>query len=102
MFEGIKITWYGWMAIGFLTGVYLHFSYARHAIHWLLIQVLRGVIWLLHKTDPLYREPKRITPKPDKTTTISPIKDYKKQGLEVTPDELMEYLKNPDISVIKR
>jgi hypothetical protein len=101
MLEGIKITWYGWMLIGFGVGVYLHFSYARHAIHWLIIQVLRGVIWLLHKTDPLYREPKKITPKPDKAVA-PPARDYSKNGVEVSDAELAQYLKNPAVSVAKR
>jgi hypothetical protein len=101
MFEGIKITWYGYVIAGFLIGTYLHFSYARHAIHWLIIQILRAFIWLLHKTDPLYQEPKKITPKPDKVTA-PPSRDYSKNGVEITDAELTKYLQNPDISVAKR
>ncbi len=101
MFEGIKIMWYGWMLIGFGAGVYLHFSYARHALHWLIIKFLQVCIWLLHRTDPLYREPKKITPKSDKVVA-PPARDYSKNGLEVSDAELAKYLQNPEVSVAKR
>jgi len=101
MFDNIKILWYGWMAIGFGIGIYLHFSYARHALHWLIIQILRAFIWLLHHTDPLYREPKKITPKPDKAVA-PPTRDYSKNGVEVSDTELAKYLQNPEVSVAKR
>jgi len=96
MFDNIKILWYGWVAIGFAAGVYLHFSYARHAIHWLIIQILRGFIWMLHRTDPLYREPKTMI-KPDKTTpTIT-----RKPSPDNSEKQLADLLSNPDISIRK-
>jgi hypothetical protein len=101
MFDHIQITWYGYMIAGFLIGTYLHFSYARHALHWTIIKLLQVCIWMLHHTDPLYREPKRITPKPDKAVA-PPARDYSKNGVEVSDAELAKYLQNPAVSVAKR
>jgi len=56
---------------------------------------------MLHHTDPLYREPKKITPKPDKVVA-PPARDYSKNGVEVSDAELAKYLENPAVSVAKR
>lgn len=101
MFEGIKLFWWTWVLIGFFIGIYFHLSYARHALHWLIIQILRGFIWMLHHTDPLYREPKKITPKPDKVVA-PPARDYGKNGVEVSDAELVKYLENPEVSIKRR
>jgi hypothetical protein len=98
MFENIKILWYGWMAIGFGVGVYLHCAIVRHATHWLIIKLLQGFIWLLQRTDDYYQAPKVAKSKSATTT-----KDYSKQGLEVEPAELEKWLsKNPELSIQNR
>lgn len=89
------ITWYGWIISGFLLGTYIHSNHVRHWIHTLIVYVLRGIIWLLHKFDNLYEPPRQV---------ITPvIKTSKDNDVEIESDELKRILKNnPELSVSKR
>ncbi len=103
MHEGIKITWYGYIAIGFGAGVYLHCHLIRHWLHLLAIAILRGFIWMLQRTDIYHKEPrdKPIVSKPKTSQTI-PIKGERKDGIEISEGELERWLDNPEVSVVER
>lgn len=95
MFEGIKITWYGWMTLGSGIGVYIHCHLVRHWLHLLATKVLRGFIWMLQKTDSYYQEPEVKTPKQKYIPST--------KGYRMSAEELEEWLeKNPELSVTKR
>ncbi len=96
IFYDIDILWYHYIIAGFLVGAYLHSNYFHHAIHWSIIKILQGFVWLLVKTDPLYQKPKKVKP-----ASIMP--PHKKTDLEVGEDELKQWLSNnPDLSVESR
>lgn len=94
MFEGIEITWYGYIIAGFFVGAYLHSGRFHHFIHWLIIKTLHGFVWFLARTDPLYKKPKTNKPIPPEFTG--------KNEPQLLPEELATLLKaNPDLSVAK-
>lgn len=100
MFEGIEITWYGYVIAGFCLGAYIHSHRTRHIIHWLIIKVLRGFIWMLQRADYYYKEPKTRKSKP---ASVPPVFADKKDGIEVGDEELKKWLaKNPELSVVER
>ena len=99
MFEGIEITWYGYVIAGFCFGAYMHSHRIRHWLHLLAIGVLRGFIWMLHKTDHYYRESRIEKSKPDKVLSI---RGGRKDGIEVGDDELKKWLENPEVSVAEK
>jgi len=94
--------WYYLIIAGFALGIYIYNHLIRHWINWFTIQLLRGFIWLLRKTDPLYETPQTRKPeiaKPDKPNWV---RDYNRKGIEVKENELKQMLENPEVSVEKR
>jgi len=51
IFDNIDIAWWHYIIAGFCLGTYLHSHLIRHWLHWLVIRVLRGFIWMLQRTD---------------------------------------------------
>src|SRR3990167_4087292 len=98
--------WYYLIIAGFALWAYLYNHLIRHWVNWFTIQLLRCLICLLQKTDPLYEAPK--TRKPEKPTEITKpdkpiwVRDYNRKGIEVKENELKQMLKNPEVSVEKR
>jgi len=98
IFDNIDIAWWHYIIAGFCLGCYIHSHLIRHCLHWLVIRVLRGFIWMLQRTDHHYKAPRLEKSKPDKAL---PTRDYSTAGIEVGEGELAEYLKNPEISVAR-
>ncbi len=103
MFDHIKIAWYGWVAIGFSMGTYTHCHIARHLINSLIVKILLGFVWILHRTDPRYQEPK--TAKITKHFALADVrqsdKDFSHRGVNVSQEDADSMLNNPDVSVVK-
>ena len=86
------MAWYAYLIIGFCIGVYIHCHHIRHWLHTLVIKILRGIIWLLQRGDPLYKKPENIPP--------PVIKSKRRDKNEVSPEDLQQWLEdNPDLSV---
>lgn len=99
IFDNIDIAWWHYIIAGFCLGSYIHSYLIRHCLHWLVIKVLRGFIWMLQRTDHHYKAPKVEKPKPNKPLSA---RTYSTSDVEVGEGELAEFLKNPDVSVAKR
>jgi hypothetical protein len=83
------------MIIGASVGLYLHCGIIRHLLHWIIVNILRGIIWTLHKTDNYYRpEPK---PTPNKYAPLA--RSYKNQGIPTSEEALAKLFNNPDITI---
>ena len=93
----MSMTWYEYIIVGFGIVVYIHCPTIRHIIHWLVIKLLQGIIWLLKKTDLKWREPKV-------SKGELPVANVKGTSeLAVTDKELSKLLKrNPDLSISER
>lgn len=101
--DNIDLLWYHYIIAGFIIGTYLHSIHFHHIIHWTIIKILQGITWLFIRTDPMYKMPKRISPKLDKIAHISDCsRDYSKGGVAVSEQDLARMLNNPDISVVER
>ena len=101
IFYIFELQWWHYILAGFLVGAYLHSKHIHHAVHWLIVIVLQGIVWLLIKTDPLYRIMDK--PKAKEESDPNPVTKSPDGSFEVDEKELNKWLKgNKDLSVEKR
>jgi len=88
------IPWWAWVSGGFAAGAYLHSPRIRHIIHRAVIIILRGLTWLLRKTDSLDHGHNVVAQGP----TVGP-PSFNGKGKPTLADGELEALfsKNPDL-----
>lgn len=97
-----SIPWWAWVSAGFAAGAYLHSPRIRHIIHYTVIIILRGLTWLLRRTDSLDRETANGTTVP--VVTPPPTFNNGKGSKPSLADGELEALfsKNPDLALANR
>lgn len=106
--------WYFEILIGIFAGVYVSSPKFRHVINYLLIALLKGIMWCFKVSDQYHKEsPPRVVyitkevkksaqPTVEPVSEVNPLKG-KSGKLAMSTDELENLMsKNPDLKVSEK